>query len=216
MLEELLGNGIIEGKGAGQTAKIIREYLQEPNKFFRRVRNKETGELELSSKAISYNPGRGVYRSSQQNALRLALNETNMAYRRADHERWKENPAIIGFEVHLSGGHPTFDICDSLKGIYPKSFIWVGWHPRCGCFVTPIQMVGEEYEKYEDAILEGREDEYLTGVKQISTVPSGFKQWIQNNAERSKGWKSQPYFIQDNFIDGNIEKGLLIDAKIGV
>lgn len=80
--------------------------------------------------------GRGVYRSSRKNALRLAATEINMAYRYADNVRWQSEPFIRGIRIRLSGNHtlngkPFYDICDELQGDYPKSFMWSGWHPRC-------------------------------------------------------------------------------------
>ena len=59
-------------------------YLRNPDKLFRRVRDKH-GNLRLSKAAKAYHPGRGVYRSSYRNALRLTATENNMAYRTADH-----------------------------------------------------------------------------------------------------------------------------------
>ena len=38
---------------------------------------------------------RGVYRSSYNNARRLAATETNIAYRTADHLRWQQMDFVI-------------------------------------------------------------------------------------------------------------------------
>ena len=75
-----------------------------------------------------------MYRSSFQNALRVAATETNMAYRTADHTRWNQIDFVQGFEVRLSLSHNIYDICDHMKGYYPTSFLFVGWHPRCFCY----------------------------------------------------------------------------------
>ena len=57
-LETIIQNGILEGKGAKEIASGIKGYLNNPNALFRRVRNKETGNLELSEAAKKY----GVHR----------------------------------------------------------------------------------------------------------------------------------------------------------
>lgn len=82
----------------------------------------------------------GVYRSSRQNALRLTITETNMAYNFANCERWSSEPYVLGIRIRLSGNHPEEDICDELAGDYPKDFMWRGWHPRCRCSMSSILM----------------------------------------------------------------------------
>jgi hypothetical protein len=208
-LEIHLGYGLLNGDSAATISRRVREYLQDPSNLFRRVRN-EVGELEWSKAAKAYEPGQGKYRSSYKNALRLTVTETNMAYRMADQLRWDKLGFVLGYTVSLSGSHPLFDICDELEGEYPKDFIFVGWHPQCLCKATPVLMSAEEYNKYEDAILNGTEEEFLSKVQMIQKVPDGFMEWIEKNAERSQGWKNQPYFIQDNFHGGVIEGGLKV------
>jgi hypothetical protein len=129
-VELALSTGILEGKSAAEIARSIQSQLKEPNKLFRRVRD-EFGVLQLSKKALAYSPGQGVYRSSYKNALRLTRTEINMAYRASDHYRWQNDPSVVGFEVRLSNRHVVRDICDDLKGKYPKDFLFRGWHPNC-------------------------------------------------------------------------------------
>lgn len=129
-LEMSLDVGIREGKSAARISQDIRPQLNEPDKLFRRVRNQH-GQLALSKNAEAYHPGQGVYRSSYKNALRLTRTETNMAYRTADHERWKQMDFIVGIEVIRSNNPYGCDICGSLAGKYPKDFKFVGWHPNC-------------------------------------------------------------------------------------
>jgi hypothetical protein len=45
-------------------------------------------------------------------------------------------------------------------------------------------------------------------------VPEGFKDWVQTNTERAQGWKSQPYFVRDNFKGGNVTGGLKIPLSV--
>ena len=134
-IESALELGIKSGQSASSMARDLKQYLKEPNKLFRRVRDKE-GKLHLSKAAQAYHPGQGVYRSSYKNALRLAVTEANMAYRASDHERWQAFDFVVGIEVRLSNNHtlngkPFYDICDELKGKYPKDFKFSGWHPFC-------------------------------------------------------------------------------------
>lgn len=210
-LEVQVGYGVLNGDSAAIISQRIRQYLNEPEMLFRKVRN-EMGELEWSKAAKDYHPGAGKYRSSYKNARRLTVTETNMAYRQADHERWNSLGFVTGFEVKLSGQHPATDICDSVKGQYPKEFKFIGWHPQCLCHATAVTMGMEEFGKYQQSILDGTDEEFLKTVKGIDQVPEGFTTWVGSNVERSKGWSSQPYFIRDNFKNGTIESGLKIPS----
>jgi len=199
MIEELLSNGILEGKSAAEISITLNQYLNDPSVLFRRVRNKLTGELEMSGSAKAYHPGRGVYRSSRQNAMRLAVTETNMAYHTADHNRRQLNPCIVGYEVKLSGQHPAYDVCDSLKGRYPKDFLFTSWHPMCRCRTTEIMLSDEEFVKYQQSILNGTDSTFdFKSVNKVNQVPDGFNNWIDTNKDRAKEWASLPYFLQDN------------------
>ena len=103
-MEMGLDLGIRGGLSADQISRDLRQYLQHPDKLFRRVRD-EHGILHPSKRAAAFNPGRGVYRTSYLNARRLAVTETNTAYRTADHERWQNLDFVVGIEIHLSGNH---------------------------------------------------------------------------------------------------------------
>jgi hypothetical protein len=105
-------------------------------------------------------------------------------------------PFVTGVQVQLSNAHPRYDICDPLAGKYPKDFKFVGWHPQCLCFATPVMMSDEEFEKVEDAILAG--DPIPPPSSAVTDVPASFKKYMEANAERIAGWKNEPYFIRDN------------------
>ena len=45
-LEIIIQNGILEGKSPEEVSRSLRGYLNNPDALYRRVRNKETGELE--------------------------------------------------------------------------------------------------------------------------------------------------------------------------
>lgn len=210
-LEAGLALGISSGKSAADMSRELKTYLKDPDKLFRRVRDKNDV-LQLSNAALNYSPGQGVYRSSYKNALRLARTENNMAYRNSDQLRWNKMPFIVGQEIKLSNRHPQYDICDMCAGKYPKDFVWNGWHPQCLCFKVPIMTSDQEYEKYENALLEGKTPR-ITSVNKVTDVPIGFKNFIEQNSGRISGWKNTPYWVRDNFKNGNVTKGLGIKTK---
>lgn len=195
-LEAGLADAVNSGKSAAETATTLKRYLKEPDKLFRRVRNKETGKLELSRAARNYHPGQGVYRSSFQNAIRLTGTETNIAFRSADHERWKTQDFTKGIEVKLSNNHPEYDICDALAGVYPKDYKFTGQHPRCRCYAVPILVSDEEFSQQEDELL-GLSDN-KPDIEYVQEIPAKAKEWIRKNAERINGYKSKPYWVNDN------------------
>jgi hypothetical protein len=197
-LELALGVGIGQGKSAAELSRDIRQYLMEPNKLFRRVRDKD-GVLRLSKAAKAYHPGAGVYRSSYKNALRMTATENNMAYRTADHNRWSALPFVLGIEIRISNNHPVEDICDELAGRYPKDFKFVGWHPWCRCYAVSILASREEMNKYTEAILVGKD---VTGWKfsgVVTECPDEFNAWCKTKKEDIENPKMKnPYFINDN------------------
>ena len=202
VLEEYMGSGVALGKSAASISQDVRLALKEPNKLFRRVRDKD-GNLVLSKNAKAYHPGRGVYRSSYKNALRLTQSETNMAYRQSDYMRRKQLPFVVGVTVKLSNGHPRPDICDAMKGDYPKGFRFLGWHPKCICYTTAKLLDKDKFKTYLKTGNVG-EANYQT------TLPNKAWGWIYSNKERVKGWKNTPYFLRDNFTkDFHLKKSVL-------
>lgn len=193
-IELALSVSLEEGKSAVQLSREVRNLLNNPTALFRRVRDKY-GNLVLSKNAQNYHPGQGVYRSAYKNALRLASNEINVAYKSADWLRIQQNPDIVGFEVRLSPQHKVYDMCDQLKGKYPKSFRFHGWHVGCKCHIVTILKTDEELIK------ELKADEELppeSSSNYVGDVPSNYKQWVTDNKDRFKNWKTKPYFIEGN------------------
>lgn len=207
--------GVGDGRSAQELSRDLRQYLVDPDKLFRRVRDKH-GNLVLSKAAKAFHPGQGKYRSSYKNAMRLTRSEINTAYRTADQLRWENLDFVVGYEVKLSGRHPVEDICDHLKGRYPKTFVFKGWHPQCLCYVVPILMDMDEFNTDElnelKAALKGTEYKQFSSRNTVSDVPQGFKDWVDSNTDRSRGWRSQPYFIRDNFKGGTLQGGLKFDT----
>ncbi len=189
-IEMSLDLGLRDGLDAPAMSRSVREYLVEPNKLFRRVRDVH-GRLHLSSRAEAYHPGQGVYRSSYKNALRLTATETNIAYRTADYERIQGLDFVRGIEVCLSQNHtlngkPFHCICAEFAGRYPKDFKFVGWHPLCRCYVKTI--LADDPFSPEDS-------------PEVEDLPDGIKGWVADNGERidrafSKG--KPAYWLRDN------------------
>ena len=187
-----------DGDSASQISRYVRQYLNNPDKLFRRIRD-DKGNLKLSKAAKAYHPGQGVYRSSAKNAMRIARTETNIAYRRADNTRWQQMDFVIGQEINLSRNHPVTDICDTLAGRYPKNFVFDGWHPQCFCYVVPILLSEKDMMAMQQAKLNG--EDYDISGKVITDMPGNFKSWAIDNAERIERAKERgtlPYFIRNN------------------
>lgn len=223
-LENTLDLAIGEGTAANRLATTIQKYLNDPDRWYRRFRVK-VGENEdgtpiygrkwkrrvydkesqsykwIDDDPKDYHPGRGVYRSSYQNAQRLARTETNIAYRTAEYERWQDMHFIVGIEIKLSNNHPVPDICDDLKGVYPKTFKWTGWHPNCRCYQVPVLATHGELEKMLDNILDGRSPNSVKCADEVTDIPKPFVSWARDNGERMAKAKSAgtlPYFYKDN------------------
>lgn len=227
-LEGTLDLALGEGTPANRLASKIQEYLNEPDRWYRRFRvkigededgnpiygrkwkrrifNQEDGIYQwIDDDPKHYHPGRGVYRSSYRNAQRLARTETNIAYRTADYDRWQRLDFVVGVEIKLSNNHPEPDICDELKGIYPKDFKWVGWHPNCRCYMVPVLAPQQDIDKMLEAIMDGEEPGELSvePTNEVEDVPERFKRWLkdpktQERMEKAEINGTMPYFIKDN------------------
>lgn len=229
-LEAALDLGLGQGLSADTLSRQVREYLQNPDDLFRRFRYKNGEDAEgnpiygrkwkrrhydkatdsfywVDANPKDYHTGTGVYRSSYKNAMRLTRTETNMAYRSADITRWQQLNFVRGYEVKMSKNHPCRDICDDLAGIYPKEFVFTGWHPHCYCYIVPLLCSDEELEELTGQILRGEGTESFTPAGMVSEMPEQFTNWIAENSERIQTAQSLPYFIRDNYKGGDIAKG---------
>jgi hypothetical protein len=205
-LEMGIDSSLLRGESAAVMSRNIRGYLKNPDNLFRRVRN-DRGALHLSKRAKELKPGKGVYRSSYKNAMRVTRTEINMSYREADYERWKQLDFIVGIEIRLTNSPKhVVDICDDLKGKYPKEFKFRGWHPQCMCHALAILATPAEREAMTDKILEGESPSDIVSDNAVKDVTAGMKDWIKNNAGRETN--SQPYWIKDNFEGGTLSGGL--------
>ena len=212
-MELALELGMGQGKSAAELSRDIRKYLVYPDKLFRRVRDK-SGALRLSKAAAAFHPGRGVYRSSYKNALRMTATENNIAYRTADHTRWQTLPFVLGIEIHISNNHPTDDICDIFDGKrFPKDFKFTGWHPWCRCYAVSVLASQEEMDAYTRAIINGEDVSNWKFKGEIDKMPKEFDKWMKDNETRIANAKTMPYFIKDNFKDGDPAKEMRWEGK---
>ena len=107
-----------EGDSAQSISRKVRQYLNDPDLMFRRfrfkkgedeqgkpiygrkwkkrIKDEKTGKYRwIDYDRSDYKTGSGVYKSSAKNAMRVARSETNIAYRRADNERWQQMDFVL-------------------------------------------------------------------------------------------------------------------------
>ena len=173
-MEFYLASGIAEGRPATLLSQDIRYILKEPDKRFRRVRNAD-GKLVMSQPMKDYHPGRGVYRSSYMNALRVGATETNIAYHESDHQRWQSLDFVLGVKVERSGtSAKPCPVCDAMKGTYPKGFKFLPWHPFCICHATPVMLSGQEFTDY---LVTGR----MPAGRVLRDMPAGALEYVEQH-----------------------------------
>ena len=198
-VETAMDIALRDGTPANRLATDLKQYLKHPDKLFRRVRD-EHGQLQLSKRAKEFHLGAGVYRSSYKNARRLAVTETNMAYHKADNERWRQLDFVLGYEVQVSGTNPNVcPLCEELAGKYPKEFEFVGWHPHCRCHAVPIMEDIDSFQARQDALLRG---ERIPATGQVTEPPKNFTDHLKDNndrLQRASKAGTLPYFVRDNY-----------------
>lgn len=150
----------------------------------------------LRNNTFQQNPGRGVYKSPVKNAMRLIRTENNIAYANADYERWQMIETVVAIEVRLSNRHPEYDICDSMKGKYPKSFKFILWHPNCLCIAVPVlasQRVRDALMDYKLGLTNKKPE-----IKQLTKLPNAAVDWMRENSARVARWKTTPLWVSEN------------------
>lgn len=231
-METAMQEALMDGMPATQAAKLLQQYLNDPEscfkrfriktgvdadgksmygrKWMKRVRNSDGTYSWFDADPRDYPVGAGVYHSSYKNALRYTRTTTNIAYRTADYERYQTESFVLGIDIATTG-NPSHkeDICDKLAGRYPKDFKWTGWHPNCMCHQTPVLATVDEVNAMADAIGEGKDPDLVPVNGRVTDVPDNFKEWVADNNDRIKSTiengKVLPYFLRDNgFVkDGN-------------
>lgn len=201
-LELALDVGISEGRSAANLARETKQYLNEPDKLFRRVRD-EKGVLRLSKAAKAYNPGQGVYRSSYRNALRTTRNETNFSYEGSNFEKRKQQDFVVGVEIRTTPGYDrSVDgngiICGDLEGKYPKGFDFTyKWHVNCRCLSINILKTREEIDTDLDRIISGKEP-LKKSENSVAKKPANYTGYLKDNSSKWANWKNQPRTFENN------------------
>jgi hypothetical protein len=193
-LELAIDLSLTEGQSANTLARAIRKHLNNPNSLYKKIKDKH-GNAVLLNNTDYYHVGQGVYRSAYKNAMRLARNEINTAYRTSEQLRIEQNNDIVGVEIHLSPSHRIYDMCDELKGVYPKDFKWDKWHVNCMCHRRTIMKTDAEF------IRELKNGENLppeTSENFVADVPKQYKDWIKENEDKMQNWKRKPEFMEWN------------------
>jgi len=134
----------------------------------------------------------------------------------ADNERWSQFDFVSGYEVVLSNGHPQEDICDVLQGVYPKTFVFWGWHAQCLCHTIPILSPQQEFASQIAKMLKGEDTSGYVPSNLVTDLPSNFKQWAIDNESRMQNAKSLPYFIKNNFKGVDVSKWFGSAANVPV
>lgn len=125
---------ILQGDSAAQLSRRLRPYLNEPNRLYRRVRGKD-GKLRLSKAARQYHPGRGVYRSSYKNAMRVARTEMGRAYQEGS-IRYAMSKQWIDGMIWWTGSDNPCETCEGYAGTwFPKDEVPPKPHPHCMCWL---------------------------------------------------------------------------------
>lgn len=223
-METAVQESLFEGTSARRMATKLQQFLTDPDSCFRRFRistgvdtdgknaygRKWKKRVRHSDGSITwkdadpkdYPTGQGIYHSSYKNAFRYARTTTNIAYRTADYNRYQELAFIIGIEIRLSNNPAHIsDICDELKGKYPKDFKWTGWHPNCMCYQVPILAKQADLDKMVDSILDGEDPENVEVDNKIEDMPENFVEWLKSNKSRfelADKNSTLPYFLRDN------------------
>lgn len=176
-IENVITLGILKNKPKHKIAQDLRKYLKNPEQVYN-IATDKAGKHVLSKNTRHLHRGSGIYNSSLKNALRLATSEVNTAYRVTDNKLYQSRIEVTGQLIRLSNNHtcngvPFYDMCDELVGVYPKEFIFPGWHPNCRCKSVPI------YVEVKDVL------------------PNNFIKWYLDNYLRfTNGYL--PYFISFN------------------
>ena len=202
-MSNVLADGLKKGTSAETLGRHIRQYLNDPNRMYRRYHTVQrlangqkkdvvtwrrkrviNGKVRFVEEPLE-KVERGVYRSSRMNALRVARTEINSAYHNARNERWANEPFVIGQYIHLSPQHEPEkdeDICDELQGYYPKDFKWSGWHPNCMCTNDPIMVYGEERKALIRRLMNGEDISDYVSPNRVKDVPEQYRRYIETNS----------------------------------
>ncbi len=202
-ISNVLSDGLSKGTSAADLARAVRQYLNYPDMMYRRYHRTVIDAQGLKKDIVRWRRrvidkdgrvrfveeplekvGMGHYRSARKNSERLMRTEINMAYHRANSERWQKEPFVIGIWIDLSPQHPITDMCDELAGRYPKDFPFFGWHPQCLCMSNPITIQGEEKKEFYRRLAAGEDMSDWHSKYEVKDIPDSAKKWIKANRDK--------------------------------
>lgn len=118
---------------------------------------------------------KGIAEDKLSNIKRVITTELYTRYNMHLNELWKQDNTIIGRRIELSKtSFNHCNICKNMAGVYPISFEWRLWHPRCRCTQKPIYGKPGTIVKY----------------------PNRSLKFVELNRSRFKNWKTQPYWLK--------------------
>jgi hypothetical protein len=202
-LKIILGMGILEGLSSQVIGRQVHQYLKNPEALFRKSRD-DKGSIIFRNSLIEKLPDNQLFKTASENATKIMASFVNESYLLADQKRWSTMEMIHAYRISKSGSHQTSDICDELEGIYPKKFVFTGWHWGCHCHITPEMSSEENFIAY----LKGEKN---LDKQQITEMPDNFIKYIEKNKEQISLMKQQPNWVKDNFVNGEIKKGLKLN-----
>lgn len=125
------------------------------------------------------------------NSKSKATDLTNKEYWNSDQQRWKSIDFVLGYEIKISGNNRVkCELCRNLAGIYPKNFLWLGWHEGCTCFIVPVMTSEEDFIRQ----IKGEKVDY----KYVNSVPKGFIDWYLDSNINDILPEKRPYFVNTN------------------
>lgn len=124
---------VLLGESPAELSRTIRKHLVEPKRLFRRVRL-PNGKLGPSTAFKAFKPGKGVFKSSYRNALRLARTEMSRAYLEGS-LRYAHRKTWIDGKIWRVGNITPCAICDDLDGqFFLLDDVPAIPHPSCYCY----------------------------------------------------------------------------------
>lgn len=170
---------LLSGNLSPETRQELRELLGEYRKYAKGLtRAGEAGfqhlgmradtmhlierlEKATTVEAVEAAVDRWMVQKQVYHAKVVARTELNRGYTEAMRETARKNPAVVGWEVKLSGSHPRPDICDDLAGKYyfdgreggkqgSPDMALPPWHPSCLCNSRPILDTGYFRKRAEE------------------------------------------------------------------
>ncbi len=151
LVEDYVATGVLKGQSARNMSKDILDMMRNPagTKVPVELGDGETVLRSFKSQSayLQTPPLPGQYKNPFKAIMRMARTETNASYLSSDFHQIQNQRFVVGRRVKLSAAHADSDICDTLAGDYPKTFIFEGWHPNCLCYAVSIRMTKEEFRR---------------------------------------------------------------------